>query len=110
LVSTNTKTGTEANSFTGAGRVDIKDSEDGSGRYTDDNNVFYVELVSRDVVGGNGNSETFNDVLNGFYSSPPKRWGGRDLRCYPYIPKKLSPWYNSSYNYYYRPRCLVGRM
>ncbi len=45
-----------------------------------------------------------------FYSSPPKRWGGRDLRCYPYIPKKVFPWHNSSYNYYYRPRCLVGRM
>jgi hypothetical protein len=45
-----------------------------------------------------------------FYSSPPKRWGGHDLRCYPYIPKKLFPWHNSSYNYYYRPRCLVGRM
>lgn len=45
-----------------------------------------------------------------FYSSPPKRWGGRDLRCYPYIPKKLFPWHNSSYNYYYRQKCLVGRM
>ena len=45
-----------------------------------------------------------------FYSSPPKRWGGRDLRAYPYIPKRLYPWNNSSYNYYYRPRALVGRI
>jgi hypothetical protein len=43
-----------------------------------------------------------------FYSSPPKRWGGRDLRCYPYIPKRHFPWNNSSYNYYYRPRCLIS--
>lgn len=43
-----------------------------------------------------------------FYSSPPKRWGGRDLRCYPYIPKRVFPWNNSSYNYYYRNRCLLG--
>jgi hypothetical protein len=45
-----------------------------------------------------------------FYSSPPKRWGGYDLRSYPYIPKKVFPWYNSSYNYYYRPRSLLGKM
>ena len=43
-----------------------------------------------------------------FYSSPPKRWGPRDLRSYPYIPKRLFPWNNSSYNYYYRPRALIG--
>ena len=51
-----------------------------------------------------------NDIIERhlpFYSSPPKRWGGNDLRCYPYIPKRNFPWNNSSYNYYYRSRCLL---
>ena len=42
-----------------------------------------------------------------FYSSPPRRWGGYDLRYYPYIPKRYFPWNNSSYNYYYRSRALI---
>ena len=53
-------------------------------------------------------SDKLSEQFLPFYSSPPKRWGGRDLRCYPYIPKRVFPWNNSSYNYYYRSRCLLG--
>ena len=40
-------------------------------------------------------------------SSPPKRNISYDLRCDPYIPKiNISPWSQSTINYYYRPKCL----
>ena len=39
--------------------------------------------------------------------SPPKRNMSYDLRCDPYIPKKnISPWGQSTIDYYYRPKCL----
>jgi hypothetical protein len=59
---------------------------------------FFLYLLSNNIV----------EKYLPFYSSPPKRWGGRDLRYYPYIPKRRFPWNNSSYNYYYRPRALIG--
>lgn len=48
-----------------------------------------------------------NESFLPFYSSPPKRNMPYDLRCIPYIPKKNFPWNNSSYDYYYRPKCLM---
>jgi hypothetical protein len=65
LVSTNTETGTKAYGFTRARRVDIEDGEDSGSRNTNNDDVFYVKFVSRDVIGGDGNSKTFNDVLDG---------------------------------------------
>ncbi len=41
------------------------------------------------------------------YSSPTRRNMPYDLRCMPYIPKRNFAWNNSSYGYYYRPKCLV---
>lgn len=39
--------------------------------------------------------------------SPPKRNMSYDLRCDPYIPKRnISPWRQSTIDYYYRPKCL----
>ena len=40
-------------------------------------------------------------------SSPPKRNMSHDIRCDPYIPhKNISPWHQSTIDYYYRTKCL----
>ncbi len=41
--------------------------------------------------------------------SPPKRNISLDLRCEPKIPKKNYGFYNSTIDYYERPKCLISQ-
>lgn len=68
--------------------------------------ILYLFIMFLFFVFYKKNDEPFQIFMK---MSPPKRNISLDLRCEPQIPKKKYGFYNSTIDYYERPKCLISQ-
>jgi hypothetical protein len=61
---TETEAGTLTSSNTNSGGEEVEDSEDDSGEDSERGDLGHIELALRDDNSGDGNSETFDEILD----------------------------------------------